>query len=383
MVRFSCSSWLAALFLATASVVVGAPPPAIAGVAVTPAVFIPSLRQEVTVAFDVGRQGKLAVQVVDRDGFLVRTLAADAKVRPGKARYVWDGRDDAGQVVADEAYSFRVELVTPSGTERYFPADAEPEMLEASPGYYDRQGGTFVYELKKPARVHAQAGTALKDEKTGEMVGPVLKTLVNREPRSAGRVADSWDGRDAGGTIYVPDLPHFVTSVMATALPENAVIATGNRNRNFLDYAAGRKGTSLFTVVPTHHHHHLGLTTLEDVSPPLELKVDGAKWDAGARMWEVVADRLTLTATPVGPSAAGFSRLPARGAVFLGDQPLQMRPATGEKALVFVVERADLPPGVHVLAVGWGSDYGPSACNAIRMTVPRGADPGDAKEATK
>lgn len=383
MVRSLGFPWLAALLLAAAPVSIGAPPPAISHVGATPAAFIPSLKQKVALTFVVGQKGTLTVQVLDRDGFLVRTLASKTRARPGKVEYLWDGRDDAGQVVADEAYSFRIELVNRAGTKRYFPADAEPEMLEASPGYYDRQGGTLVYDLKKPARVHAQAGTAVKDEKTGQMVGPVLKTLVNREPRSAGRVADAWNGMDEGGTIYIPELPNFVTSLMATALPENAVIATGNRNLRFLDYAAGRKGKSLFTFVPTHHHHHLGLTALQDVSPPLELKVEGAKWDAAARVWELVADPLRLTATPVGPSAAGFSRLPANGEVYLADRPLQRKPITTPSPLVFEVSRDEIGPGTHVLAIGWGTDYGPSACNALRITVPQSVDSGDGKEAAK
>jgi hypothetical protein len=53
---------------------------------------------------------------------LVRTIAA-AKPVQGRCSFAWDGRDETGRVVADEAYAFRIEFVDAKGRELCFPAD--------------------------------------------------------------------------------------------------------------------------------------------------------------------------------------------------------------------------------------------------------------------
>jgi len=49
--------------------------------------------------------------VVDSDGDPVRVLAERERRKRGRATYVWDGRDDAGEVVPDGRYRLRLELV--------------------------------------------------------------------------------------------------------------------------------------------------------------------------------------------------------------------------------------------------------------------------------
>ncbi len=58
----------------------------------------------------------MTVRILDRDGFVVRTIASGGEITPGKVGYTWDGRDDSGQVVTDEAYSLRIVLNTPDST---------------------------------------------------------------------------------------------------------------------------------------------------------------------------------------------------------------------------------------------------------------------------
>ena len=61
------------------------------------------------IAFRLAKPDVLAVSIVDGSGRDVRRLAAD---RPGKDRvaFLWNGRDDAGRVVADGFYRARVRL---------------------------------------------------------------------------------------------------------------------------------------------------------------------------------------------------------------------------------------------------------------------------------
>jgi len=48
--------------------------------------------------------------VVDRRGEAVRTLVEDEEVRKGEHTFLWDGRDDAGEVVPDGRYRLRLHL---------------------------------------------------------------------------------------------------------------------------------------------------------------------------------------------------------------------------------------------------------------------------------
>lgn len=209
-------------------------------VSATPASFAPTLGQSVRLSFQLGRAGTVSVLVVDRDGFITRTLVREERRSAGPVALEWDGRDDVGEVVANEAYSFRISASSGKAKGLYFPADSKPAVLPAVVRSYDRAGATYSYDLPKAARVHVQAGTAELDPTRKVRHGPVLKTLVNREPRVAGRIVEMWNGLDESGAIYVPDLPDFVTSVLATELPENAVIVIGTKGESFVDRAASR-----------------------------------------------------------------------------------------------------------------------------------------------
>jgi hypothetical protein len=228
------------------SVAVAAEPSAISDVSISRPFFNPTLGQKIGISFNLGAPGTLAVLILDRDGYPVRRLVSAKDVEKGKSSFDWDGRDDAGEVVPDEAYSLKIDLRSGEKVESYFPAKSPAKELGIKDAYYDRRGAVLAYNLPFAARVHLQAGTAAPpDPKTHEAGGPVLRTVVNREPRPAGSVIENWNGYDDGATIYVPDLPHFVIAIAITSLPENAILTSGKRSETFLARAASRKGQSL------------------------------------------------------------------------------------------------------------------------------------------
>jgi len=273
--------------------------------------FNPSAVESVEIEVVLARAGALRVRLLDRDGFLVRTLVADARGVPGRNAFSWDGRADDGSVVANEAYSILVDWSDGRRTERYFPASKAAAMVSIPVRYYSRQAGVITYDLPVASRVHLQAGVASLNAKNRQMEGPVLKTVVDREPRTAGRVAEQWNGLDETGSFFVADLRNFVMAVAATPLPENAIIAYGNRQRTFLEVAAARGGVSLVANGRASHAHHGGLTALEDVSPPLTLEPMNAEWSAGEQSWIVSAPTLRLRVAPAGPAAQAFAAQPA------------------------------------------------------------------------
>ena len=84
-------------------------PPRIRSVSIDPPFFHPGARQFSTITFYAGVAGTATVTILDRDRYPVRTLGSRFVGR-GLASFTWDGRDDSGTIVPDEAWNIRIEL---------------------------------------------------------------------------------------------------------------------------------------------------------------------------------------------------------------------------------------------------------------------------------
>lgn len=345
--------------------------PQIANVVLSKPFFSPALHQSVTISFVAKNGGTLHAVVLDRDGFPVRTLAPGNLVKAGPQRLTWDGRDDHGEIVPDEAWSFKIDLVGDGFSETYFPAqEPSPSMLTIRADSYNRNGGILAYTLPAPSRVHIQAGLASPHAKTASTEGMVLKTIVDRAPRAGGAVIESWNGMDESGVVYVPDMPGFVVAIAATPLPANSVITTGNRTRTFLTSAALRTGTSLFAKPAGPHAHHQGLTALEDSSPPLKLEVEHAVWSAAKHEWSLADGPAKLTLAALGPAAPAFIAGNGKLYLFVDGHLASTRDADASTQHV-EVPVATLPTGSHLITTNWVSPNGPVAVGSLRLQIGR------------
>ncbi len=289
-----------------------APPSAIRSVAIDHHSLNVAAGETVTVAIDFARRGLTTIVIVDRDGYPVRTLAK-AQAVDGSLSLGWDGRDDRGQLVADEAYSLKIDWRGAEGGDTYFPANTVQPITAIEPRSYSRRSATLSYTLPRPSRVHIQAGTAAIDPKTKKPTGAVMKTVVNREPRIGGPIAEHWTGFDESGLIFVPDLQDFVVAIAASPLPENSVITFGNRERRFVETLASRRGSSLFTF-SEQHQHHAGLSTADDTSPALAIEPLNATWSAAEHAWTTKARtplRLHLSIQGPRPPRSANTRQPS------------------------------------------------------------------------
>ena len=369
--RVLCSGSLAVLALATAGLASGG---VVSSVAVSPPFFNPTLGQRQAIRFHAARSGTVVVEILDRDRTAVRTLEP-LRVASGEVTATWDGKDQGGEVVPDEAYNLRLTFKDGTRSEIYSPSeDFRPLQQDAKINFYSREDGVLSYALPWPARVHAQAGQAYKDPKTGESRGPILKTLVDDGPRVAGSVIEKWNGMDEGRTIYVPDLHDFAVAVLATSLPPSSMITIGNRQQTFFAYA--RKHRPAEALKPRTHAaatvpHHLDLNALEDQTPAVELK-PAATWDSGKREWKARTP-LRVEISMVGDGARYFLSRPTRLVVFVDEQEVrQIEKPAGTMAVSVELESANLPPGVHRVAVNWSSGRGPVAMNAMTVSVDSG-----------
>jgi hypothetical protein len=68
------------------------------------------VRDVAVISFVLRRAETVTLDVLDTDGRSVRTVVERRREPKGRVSYTWDGRDDAGRVVADARYVPRVEL---------------------------------------------------------------------------------------------------------------------------------------------------------------------------------------------------------------------------------------------------------------------------------
>jgi hypothetical protein len=357
-----------------------APKAPIEAVSISKPFFNPTLDEKVQISFVVNSGGELSVLVLDRDGFAVRSLVSRQPVKAGRLSYSWDGRDDQGRVVPDEAYSLKVDLSASDGVHSYFPANSFSAEIKPEIGYYDRQTAVFSYRLPVAARVHVQAGLNHRDEKSGEVQGPVLKTLANREPRPAGAVIETWNGLDETGSYYIPDLVDFAMAVAATSLPENAMITVGQKKQSFIDRALTRRGASLLTHSSVNHQHHGGLSALDDVSPTLHVRASNASPVPTGNLWKVDGSTLKGKLVLEGSSADSFAKQPGALMIFLDANRIETKRAP-TSGMLFEVPLTELTPGPHIVAFDWASEYGPVAVTSLRVQVsgPGGAIAGSGR----
>jgi hypothetical protein len=341
------------------------------GVSIKRETFNPTAGEKVDLAVTFRKTGRASVQIVDRDGFVVRMIAVARPVQ-GSCSFAWDGRDATGRVVADEAYAFRIEWMDAKSREQWFPADQPSTAVSVPPRYFDRRSGTLAYTLPRASRVHIQAGTAVFDAQGKAIDGPVMKTIVNREPRSGGMVAEHWNGFDDRGGVFIADLDGFAIVIAAAPLAEGTVIAFGNHGRTFVAEAATRHGSSVFSHQHSASEHHGGLATLDDVSPSLRVEPINATWSAAERMWivrdEIVRLRLSLS----GPTATAFARQPSRIYRFIDGRQVGETVSAGKT--VEVPLRHD--QSVQRVSVNWRSEWGPLATDTIlARRAKEGANP--------
>jgi hypothetical protein len=181
--------------------------------------FNPRLGQTIGISLAVERPGLLTLLVLDSENRVIRRLVSREPVEAGKLSRPWDGRDGAGEVVADGVYSLKIELRNPGRRDVYLPSGRNNKPVDVVTTFYDRQNGVVAYKLPAPSRVFLQARSFR-----------VSRTIVAGEPRAAGSVIDYWNGFDEDGREYIAALPGFSISITATALPENAIITVGNRS---------------------------------------------------------------------------------------------------------------------------------------------------------
>jgi hypothetical protein len=119
--------------------------------------------------------------VFDPDQELIRELVSDASREGGPHEEAWDGKDDKGGIVPNEAYFFTIVAKEPSSGQQvvYDPVTfSGGEQFDLGQATISREEGTLSYKLSQPSRVLVRIRIAKS---------ALLKTLVDWEPRVGGK----------------------------------------------------------------------------------------------------------------------------------------------------------------------------------------------------
>jgi hypothetical protein len=190
--------------------------------------FNPSNGADCSLSFHLSRQALVTVTIVGPNHEEIARIADQGELPAGRQTVAWDGRDRNGNIVPDEAYFFVLQAVsgtegvaidplTCSGGERVIAVDVRS--LE--------DGARLSYQLPKACRVLVRAGV---------VKGPLVKTIVNWQPRTKGLILENWDGRDSDNLRHILEIPDAKIAVMAYALPDLSVITTGNEYTTYREY---------------------------------------------------------------------------------------------------------------------------------------------------
>lgn len=190
--------------------------------------FDPSHGQTLHLSYTLAKPTQVEIRIFDPDGGLIRTLAEGIDQAAGRAQHTWDGRDDTGKVVPDEAYTFVIE--TADGA-LYDPTTFSGGEVDDLTDVGFDSSGTVSYQLPAPARVLIRLGIRN---------GPMYRTLVDWKPRPAGKVNEYWDGFDQDRLVKLQGHEDFSALVTYATLPEATVITYGNQDETYREYKLGR-----------------------------------------------------------------------------------------------------------------------------------------------
>lgn len=190
--------------------------------------FNPSRGESVGLRLAAAGSVGVKVSIYDADGGLVRTLMVSRGEGEKGKPLSWGGRDESGRPVPDEAYTLVVKradgiIYDPTTFSGGVVGDIRDATFDDS--------GTVSYKLPAPSRVLIRLGLHN---------GPMYRTLVDWEPRPAGKVIEHWDGFDADGLVKLRGHEDFTALITYVALPEATVITYGNEAESYREYKLGR-----------------------------------------------------------------------------------------------------------------------------------------------
>lgn len=180
--------------------------------------FDPEKKEMVRINFSLSKRAKATIYILDPEGGLVRELT-ESNGKKGYNSITWDGRDYQERIVGYNAYSYLILANLDKEEALYDPIYTGGLELKVTGLTFDKEKKSISYVMPKAGRVRIRLG--IKDG------GPLLRTLIDWEPREAGEKSELWDGMDVSGIMEFYKEPKLQIAIVAFSLPENTIIVKG------------------------------------------------------------------------------------------------------------------------------------------------------------
>lgn len=180
--------------------------------------FNPSQGESFSIPVIVDQSGEVVVEIrtPDRDKVRVLRVQVDADQVGEPVPVFWDGRDEEGNVVPDEAYT----PVLKAGDgiiNNPFEYSGGEVIDSIRLDFSDR--GIIGFKLEQPSRVLIRAGIE---------GGPLMRTLMNWRPRVSGKNIVRWNGYDQDKVVNLMEDSGLRVLLTGYQLPEHSIITTGS-----------------------------------------------------------------------------------------------------------------------------------------------------------
>jgi len=190
--------------------------------------FSPERKEKFEIPIKLTEEARVKIDLYTTDGDLVRTIKSKKTLKKGAHKLSWDGKDDKGKLVPDEVYILVLEASTEKGKKKTIDSrkTSGGEVVENLQMQITTDRN-IAYTLPAPSRVLVRAG--IKG-------GPMMRSLANWEPRSAGKNIQRWDGMDQSRVLNLRNEENLTVLVTAFRLPKYAIITLGNKNISYAEY---------------------------------------------------------------------------------------------------------------------------------------------------
>ena len=207
---------------------------------VSPSVINPEAGQIAVIHFKLPDSAKVSVDIYDFSHFHIKNLLKDVNLSAGYHRLTWDGKDEKGVTVPDEAYYFVIKSIFRNGKTSTFNSALKGGMyLGIIPYNLDRYRGILSYELPSNARVRIRAGI---------QGGALFKTVLDWVPQVYGNKEIPWNGTDDTGKIRIWDMKDFGINITAFSLPANTIFVVGSK-KDFFSYWKDRAKRNKMSLI--------------------------------------------------------------------------------------------------------------------------------------
>jgi|LGVF01.1.fsa_nt_gb hypothetical protein len=189
--------------------------------------FKPSSGDKLGISFRLSDRAKVSLKIFDFDRDIVATLCEVQMLDKGNHTLLWNGLDQNGKIVPDEAYFFTIEAVQSSERAIYDSTVLSGGIMHEVERIKILPEQQLEYFLPEKGRMHIRAGI---------VNGPLLAIPVDWEPRPKGLHRERWDGMDQDNLVSVLKHPRYQIRASYFTLPENTIMTVGNKTTSYVQY---------------------------------------------------------------------------------------------------------------------------------------------------